>query len=172
MSVTASQITSLMIVYSTVYSDTDERKPQSSASLDFVRGIHWQQVNSPHIGPVILCGKCFHFMTSSWNQLWRAILIKVVGILIYIKYKGNFIHCGLTSYFIHIALKLLEYMLCAWSCPSSRGDFCVNKPFCGTVEPEKWKTKQVGRPPDQHVPMSLASQWPVTRSFDVFFDQP
>ena len=29
----ASQITSLTIVYSTVYSDADQRKPQSSASL-------------------------------------------------------------------------------------------------------------------------------------------
>ena len=37
----ASQITSLTIVYSTVYSAADERKYQSSASLEFVRGIHW-----------------------------------------------------------------------------------------------------------------------------------
>ena len=36
----ASQITSFTIVYSTVYSDTDQRKHQSSASLAFVRGIH------------------------------------------------------------------------------------------------------------------------------------
>ena len=36
----ASQITSLTIVYSTVYSDADQRKRQSSASLAFVRGIH------------------------------------------------------------------------------------------------------------------------------------
>ena len=36
----ASQITSLTIVYSTVYSGTDESKHQSSASLAFVRGIH------------------------------------------------------------------------------------------------------------------------------------
>ena len=33
----ASQITSLTIVYSTVYSDADQRKHQSSASLAFVR---------------------------------------------------------------------------------------------------------------------------------------
>ena len=39
-SVLASQITSLMIVYSTIYSGTDQRKHQSSASLAFVRGIH------------------------------------------------------------------------------------------------------------------------------------
>ena len=36
----ASQITSLTIVYSTVYSDADQREHQSSASLPFVRGIH------------------------------------------------------------------------------------------------------------------------------------
>ena len=35
----ASQITSLTIVYSTVYSEADQRKHQSSASLAFVRGI-------------------------------------------------------------------------------------------------------------------------------------
>ena len=44
----ASQITSLTIVYSTVYSDTDQRKYQSSASLAFLRGIHRRPVNSPH----------------------------------------------------------------------------------------------------------------------------
>ena len=36
MGATASQITSLAIVYSTVYSDADQRKHHSSASLAFV----------------------------------------------------------------------------------------------------------------------------------------
>ena len=36
----ASQITSLTIVYSTIYSGADQRKHQSSASLASVRGIH------------------------------------------------------------------------------------------------------------------------------------
>ena len=40
MGVIASQITSLAIVYSIVYSDADQRKHQSSASLAFVWGIH------------------------------------------------------------------------------------------------------------------------------------
>ena len=52
MSTIASQITSLTIVYSNVYSGADQRKHQSSASLAFVRGIHWWPVNSPHKGPV------------------------------------------------------------------------------------------------------------------------
>ena len=59
----ASQITSLTIVYSIVYSDADQRKHQSSASLAFVRGIHQGPVNSPHKWPVTW--KCFHLMTSS-----------------------------------------------------------------------------------------------------------
>ena len=52
MSPMASQITSLTIVYSTVYSGLDQRKHQSSASLAFLWGIHRWPVNSPHKGPV------------------------------------------------------------------------------------------------------------------------
>ena len=48
----ASQITSLTVVYSTVYSGADQRKHQSSASLSFVGGIHRRPVNSPHKWPV------------------------------------------------------------------------------------------------------------------------
>ena len=47
MTTMASQITSLTIVYSTVYSGTDQRKHQSSASLAFVRGIHRGQHKWP-----------------------------------------------------------------------------------------------------------------------------
>ena len=52
MGAVTSQITSLTIVYSTVYSDADQRKQQSSASLAFVRGIHRRPVNSPRKWPV------------------------------------------------------------------------------------------------------------------------
>ena len=48
----ASQITSLTIVCSVVYSDEDQGKHQSSASLAFVWGIHRGPVNSPHKWPV------------------------------------------------------------------------------------------------------------------------
>ena len=49
MDTVASQITSLTIVYSTVYSDADQRKHESSASLSLVyRG----PLNSPHTWPV------------------------------------------------------------------------------------------------------------------------
>ena len=52
MSVLASPINSLTIVYSTVYSCADHWKHQSSASLVFVRGIQRWPVNSPHKGTV------------------------------------------------------------------------------------------------------------------------
>ena len=48
----ASQITSLTIVYSSVYSGADQRKDQNSASLAFVQGIHRWPVNSLHKWPV------------------------------------------------------------------------------------------------------------------------
>ena len=44
----ASQITSLTIVYSPVYSDADQKDQQSSALLAFVPGIHRGPVSSPH----------------------------------------------------------------------------------------------------------------------------
>ena len=46
----ASQITSLTVVYSIVYSGADQRKHQNSASLAFVQGIHhWQHKNCVHL---------------------------------------------------------------------------------------------------------------------------
>ena len=48
MGMIASQITSLTIVYSTLYSGADKTKHQNSASLAFVWGIHHWPVNSLH----------------------------------------------------------------------------------------------------------------------------
>ena len=53
MGAVASQITIITIVFSTVYSDADQRKHQSSASLAFGLGIHQGPVNSPHKWPVM-----------------------------------------------------------------------------------------------------------------------
>ena len=58
------QITSLTMVYSTVYSGADQRKYHSSTSLAFLRGIHRSTLNSPHKEPITR--KCFNLMTSSW----------------------------------------------------------------------------------------------------------
>ena len=48
----AFQIISLTIIYSIVFSDADQRKYPSSASLAFVWGIHRGPPNSPHKWPV------------------------------------------------------------------------------------------------------------------------
>ena len=69
MSAIASHVTSLTIVYSTVYSGVDQRKHQSSASLAFVWGIHRDRWIPRTKGQ--LRGKCFHLMTSSW--WWESI---------------------------------------------------------------------------------------------------
>ena len=63
----ASQITSLTIVYSTVYSGPDQRKNQSSVLLAFVRGIYRWPVNSPHKRPVTR--KMFPFDEVIMNSL-------------------------------------------------------------------------------------------------------
>ena len=71
MSAMASQITSLTIVYSTVYSGEDQRKYQSSVSLAFVGGTHRWPVNSPHKEPV--AQKMFPFddviMNSQFSRI-------------------------------------------------------------------------------------------------------
>ena len=64
MNAMGSQFTCPTIVYSTVYSDADQRKHQSSASLAFVRGIHRWPVNSSYKGPVMFP---FHDVISSAN---------------------------------------------------------------------------------------------------------
>ena len=72
MTTIASQITSLMVVYSTVYSDADQSKHQSSASLAFVWGIHRDRWIPRTKGQ--LRGKCFYLMTSScYNGFMQSI---------------------------------------------------------------------------------------------------
>ena len=70
----ASQITSLTIVYSVVYSGADQRKRQTPASLAFVRGTHRSPVNSPHKGPVTRNLKCFHFDDVIMGLEWHSFI--------------------------------------------------------------------------------------------------
>ena len=56
----------IVMVYSTGYSDADQRKHQSSASLAFVWGIHRDRWIPRTKGQ--LRGKCFHLMTSSCQE--------------------------------------------------------------------------------------------------------
>ena len=65
----ASQITGLTIVYTTSYSDADQSKHQSSASLAFVREICRWPVNCPHKGPVTR--KMFPFDDAIMKKLHK-----------------------------------------------------------------------------------------------------
>ena len=90
-----SQITSLMIVYSIVYSDADQRKHQRSMSLAFVRGIHRGPVNSSHKWPVTR--KMFPFdgvimiiYASFWLERSIAVVSQSEAILEYARYPTGF----------------------------------------------------------------------------------
>ena len=93
----ASHITNLTIVYSTVYSGTDQRKYHSSASLAFVRGIRRRPGNSPHKWPVTRKGLPYDDV------------IILYGKLVYIKHSTNTMNltamffvewCGMTYAYI------------------------------------------------------------------------
>ena len=81
----ASQITSLTIVYSTVYSDAYQRKHESLASLAFVWGIHRSPVNSPHKWPVtrnmfpfddVIMVSCCHVFFIKIDALFYIFVLK------------------------------------------------------------------------------------------------
>ena len=97
MTTMASQITSLTDVYSTVYSDADQRKHQSSASLAFVWGIH-QDWWIPRT-KCQLRGKCFHLMTSSCVE-WVNLLYSCR-----LNFGENVFNCNCKMY------SLQQYML-------------------------------------------------------------
>ena len=109
MGTNASQITSLAIVYSIVFSSADQRKHQSSASLAFVRGIHRGPVNSPHKWPVtrkmfpfddvIMDGFVQYFGISitytlnNWYRLLSATSSFICYIYPYLYKLYHFFHC-------------------------------------------------------------------------------
>ena len=91
----ASKITSLTIVYSTVYSDAYQRKHQSSASLAFVCGEFTNDlVNAPHKWPVTR--KMFPFDDVIMSSEVLQILLQAQGIgIIIIKAKqGGIVNAG------------------------------------------------------------------------------
>ena len=73
MGANATQITSLTVVYWTVYSDADQRKHQSSASLAFCVGNSPGPVNAPHKEPVTR--KMFPFDDVIVNELLLTLML-------------------------------------------------------------------------------------------------
>ena len=121
----ASQITSLTIVYSTVYSGADQRKHQSSPSLAFVREIHRWPVNSPHKGPVtrkmfpfddvfmwswcllalVVFPRCKPPSWGCWLPLWQLCLVSS---------KVNRLILGTASCSEPVASSLRQWQVLCW----------------------------------------------------------
>ena len=109
MDTVASQITSLTIVCTTVYSDADQSKHQSSASLAFVWGIHRGPVNSPHKWPVTR--KMFPFddviMINSGTtvticgSIYRCCLSSTAIPIIFLYSNGCWPSLGYTAIWLH-----------------------------------------------------------------------
>ena len=108
-----SQITSLTVIYSTVYSV--KKKHQSSASLAFVRGIHWWPVNSPHKGPVTQKMSPFDdVIMYPWGKFNSPRFVGFIGTNtnIFVVPSRNCIY--VTS---SCVLEAFDYMHClAWKC--------------------------------------------------------
>ena len=87
MTTMASQITILTVVYSTVYSDANQRKHQVSASLAFVWGIHRDRWIPPTRGQ--LRKNCFHLMTSSWDMYVTLIIFSKTSLYWFESYSHH-----------------------------------------------------------------------------------
>ena len=71
MTTMASQITSLTVVYSTVYSDADQRKHQKLCVIGLCVGNSPGPVNSPHKGPVMRKMFPFDDVIKAVYLTWR-----------------------------------------------------------------------------------------------------
>ena len=107
---TASEITSVSIVYSIVCSSENQRKYHSSASLAFVRRIHRWPVNFPHKGPVTRKIFPFHDVIVT-NVLFSSIHIhvKCTYFCFVITYKINIIRLNLHANMQYAAHKCKFY---------------------------------------------------------------
>ena len=148
----ASQITSLTIVYSTVYSDADQSKHQSSASLAFVRGIHRGPVNSPHKWPVTRKMFPFDDVIMCYSVLMCIWSIECVGLGRFIEKSNDLITSELS---LADDIWWCKWVLCAWIILCARGG--------------RWETALLVTS-FLAVTGEFPAQKPVTRSFDVFFD--
>ena len=103
----ASQIIGVSIVYAAVYWGADQRKLQSSASLTFVRGIHWSPVNSPHKGPVTrenvsICWRLHESPRSAMLHQWYIYNgLSSVKLDLFIQVTSHYLITPLVTYLMH-----------------------------------------------------------------------
>ena len=129
----ASQITSLTIVYPTVYSGADQRKHQSSALLALMRWIHRWPMNSPHKGPVTR--KMFPFddvimLGPSLGNHYRDFLRLMTS-----QFKDIIIHTKIKVSKMHIFVAFGYKILCEISNVPFTIVFPITIVFCGVQLP-------------------------------------
>ena len=91
MTMLASQISSLPVVCSIVYSDVNQRKHQSSASLAFVREIHRGPVNFLHKWPVTRKMFPFDDVIMRWTTCYTSCPTKLPKLLLFCRIFSNVI---------------------------------------------------------------------------------
>ena len=165
----AYQITSLTIVYSTVYSDAHQRKHQSSATLAFVWGIHRGPVNSPH--KWLVTRKTFLFddviMELNDRQCTREIVPEMTT-----RVTGPFkLLIGQHSAHLNIHAREFNMPRCCVTINALRlgtPDTCMHQPTYISMMMTSWNGNSF------RVTGLLCGEFtdqiPVTRGFDVFFD--
>ena len=153
----ASQIISLTIVCSTVYSGAYQRKHQSPASLAFVRWIHRGPVNSPHKWPVTR--KMFPFdyvimrISDRVYEFLRLNIIWTNAVLLLMDHFGHSLWNWSQKKRI---VKKMDLKI-----SSAKGNHFVSAIRLN-------RTPLLATSPD--VAGEFPTQKPVTRSFDVFFE--
>ena len=132
----ASQITSLTIVCSTVYSDTDQRKHQSSAS------------NSPHKGPVTR--KMFPFDDDIMYKYDCVLLLSLCCFVQYLIVLNRVLNYVSSASIVARRSRPMLPMTVTWDAPTPRTGPVyvpyVGRPLCKpTNSSSTWMSTQVTR---------------------------
>ena len=130
----ASQITSVTIGYSTVYSGENQRKHRRFASLAFVRGIHRSPVNSLHKWSVTR--KMFPFDDVIMPRIAVSIVPGVISIIISIPLLNS-------RNVMYMLSSPAKCMACAHLAAVIRGSFCplIFRPAYIVKSPETFYIK-------------------------------
>ena len=159
MTMLASQITSLMVVYSIVYLGVNQRKHQSSASLAFVREIHRGPVNFPHKWPVTrkmfplddvimslpISRRHFH-LNISRKAVIALPLGRGMAVFHQLEIWSNFtlkvvVLCAISCYIVPRYIKILQYwcFFLIWSIHFGEMSYSsVGHGLCGWLRSIQW----------------------------------
>ena len=152
MTMLESQITSLTVVYSIVYSGVHQRKHQSSASLAFVREIHRGPVNFPHKWPVTRKMFPFDDVIMLTNTLVRTVHVFSTNVS-----WGSFTaHWNATLQWHHISVMVSLLIDKFFPIPQNKGN--MKAPYYWPFVRRNHLSPVEGKPPVTSWLLSLTSQ--------------